>query len=281
MKNKRNRGFTLIELIVVLAVLGIIALIAVPKYMTVKAEAMLKADYLAAKNIRKAEYHYYQVKLEHSFNPAHEQTEEKFMESIEELDEYIHFKGFQVAENPRWEYSEGQWYVVFDYDGASYIAPSESVDEEILEEDEVEEAEEIITAEKWDKKKDHYDKGDRVEYKGGIFEALYWTNKKPGNKNAGWQEITDEWRAFNIYDTGDIVEYKGRQYEAIYYSSNKKPGTMNSGWYELTDEWRKTNPYQAGSLVFYNGSWYEARWYSLNNKPKNNPGHSDPWKPVE
>lgn len=51
---RNKKGFTLIELIVVLAVLGIIALIAIPRFLTVQAEAKVDADYGTAAGIAKA-----------------------------------------------------------------------------------------------------------------------------------------------------------------------------------------------------------------------------------
>lgn len=51
---KNKKGFTLIELIVVLAVLGIIALIAIPRFLTVQEGAREDADYGTAAGIAKA-----------------------------------------------------------------------------------------------------------------------------------------------------------------------------------------------------------------------------------
>ncbi|MBS4536185.1 type II secretion system protein [Clostridium sp. D2Q-14] len=49
-----NRGFTLFEVILVLTILGIIAIIAVPKFMNIQADAKSKADEATAVNIAKA-----------------------------------------------------------------------------------------------------------------------------------------------------------------------------------------------------------------------------------
>lgn len=53
-KLKNKKGFTLIELIVVLAVLGIIALIAVPRFLVVQEQSRLSSDRSAAVGIQKA-----------------------------------------------------------------------------------------------------------------------------------------------------------------------------------------------------------------------------------
>ncbi|MBN2826870.1 MAG: type II secretion system protein [Tissierellales bacterium] len=61
-KLKNKKGFTLIELIVVLAVLGIIAAIAIPRFLTVQAQARIDADYATAAGVAKAaELWYVQV----------------------------------------------------------------------------------------------------------------------------------------------------------------------------------------------------------------------------
>ncbi len=51
---KNNKGFTLVELIVVLAVLGIIAAIAIPNFNGIQTKSKLKADKATAQSIIKA-----------------------------------------------------------------------------------------------------------------------------------------------------------------------------------------------------------------------------------
>jgi type IV pilus assembly protein PilA len=53
-KLKRKKGFTLIEMIIVIAIIGIIAAIAVPKFSSIQKDAKIKADISSAKVIADA-----------------------------------------------------------------------------------------------------------------------------------------------------------------------------------------------------------------------------------
>ncbi|KGN02262.1 hypothetical protein Z969_06375 [Clostridium novyi A str. 4570] len=50
-KTKKKKGFTLIELIIVIAILGILALIAIPKFGSAQKDAKIKADIATGKTI--------------------------------------------------------------------------------------------------------------------------------------------------------------------------------------------------------------------------------------
>ena len=54
LKNKKKKGFTLIELIIVIAIIAIIAAIAIPRFGKVSQDAKLKSDVANAKNIANA-----------------------------------------------------------------------------------------------------------------------------------------------------------------------------------------------------------------------------------
>lgn len=52
-ERKKKKGFTLIELIIVLAIIAIIAAIAIPNFTKVRADSKLKADTQSAETIRR------------------------------------------------------------------------------------------------------------------------------------------------------------------------------------------------------------------------------------
>lgn len=58
-KNTNKKGFTLIELIIVIALLGVIAAIAVPRYGNVLEEAKKESDIITAQMVEKAAELYY------------------------------------------------------------------------------------------------------------------------------------------------------------------------------------------------------------------------------
>lgn len=53
-EQKKKKGFTLIELIIVIAIIAILAVIAIPKFMAVTKDAKIKADIANAKTIESA-----------------------------------------------------------------------------------------------------------------------------------------------------------------------------------------------------------------------------------
>ncbi|WP_279285495.1 prepilin-type N-terminal cleavage/methylation domain-containing protein [Clostridium sp. C8-1-8] len=54
LNKKKKKGFTLIELIIVIAIIAILAAIAIPKFINIKKDANIKADIANAKTISNA-----------------------------------------------------------------------------------------------------------------------------------------------------------------------------------------------------------------------------------
>ncbi|WP_039226730.1 type II secretion system protein [Clostridium novyi] len=86
-KQKKKKGFTLIELIIVIAILGILALIAIPKFSATQRESKIKADIatgktvadITAKYLANGEIKEDQKNNDNSYN---EQNSQKIMELI-------------------------------------------------------------------------------------------------------------------------------------------------------------------------------------------------------
>lgn len=87
----------------------------------------------------------------------------------------------------------------------------------------------------WDASKS-YPEGSYVIYNGAVYYARYYVNPDtlPGTMNSPWQEITGEWRHFNVYVQGDIVIYNGIRYMANWWTSGEIPGTSGA-WTRLNN----------------------------------------------
>ncbi len=129
----------------------------------------------------------------------------------------------------------------------------------------------------WDPAK-IYDTGDYVTYQGRVYWAQWWTQGQIPGTVSVWQEVTDEWRWFNVYKSGDIVFHNGGKFVSRNDGNqNKEPGLLSSPWNEVTDQWRSFNVYTGGEIVLYNGHQYRAKWYNQNQTP----GSADVWELIQ
>jgi type IV pilus assembly protein PilA len=88
-KLKNRKGFTLIELIVVLAVLAIIMAIAVPRFLGVQEQAKIDADYATGAMIAKAAELYAVTNDDTSISLSDLTTDGKYMDETTAFQYYI------------------------------------------------------------------------------------------------------------------------------------------------------------------------------------------------
>lgn len=203
MMKKQENGFSLIELLLVLAILSIILGIASPIYADLLDEARFTADQFTLAMIERAETFYAITNNRHSFDSVKPQNESQFSDSIAILENgYLESVTFQSIQNPRWERTRKGWQIGYDL-------PRKMQEEN--------------KPETWNKNV-VYAEDDCVVYQEGLYQARK-SNKGliPGLLGSPWQEITPDWRVFNVYQIDDLVLYEDRIYQAIQLNEGKSP----------------------------------------------------------
>ena len=79
-----------------------------------------------------------------------------------------------------------------------------------------------------------YLEGSYVLYNGAVYYTRYYANAGtvPGTMGSPWQELTDEWRHFNVYLPEDIVIYNGLRYKANWWNTGEAPDS-SAAWSRL------------------------------------------------
>jgi len=115
LKNKYS-GFTLIEILVTLAIISIVAVIAVPSVSKAIKGSKLKGDIKKIVSIEKAEKQYLFQNRQHSFNPEESQTTQTFNDSMKILAEiYLPKKPeFSIIKDAKWALDSNGAYIYFD-----------------------------------------------------------------------------------------------------------------------------------------------------------------------
>jgi prepilin-type N-terminal cleavage/methylation domain-containing protein len=188
MKAKRH-GFTLIELVVVMALLALVLAIGIPKYAELKQKQSVEADLRSVELLEQAETTYFHLKQQHTFNTDDEQTTETFTASMQELSSVADFQGFKVLEDPYWDEQDDRWVISYT-EGDGYSFEAEAGEEVGNGEDPGDEEEEGYPA--WDSSK-KYKKGNKVIYDGKAYEAKKGVKagKVPSENGKDWKDITN------------------------------------------------------------------------------------------
>lgn len=202
MKKQRN-GFSLIELLLVLAILSLILGIATPIYANLLDEARYTADQFTLAMIQRAETFYSITNNRHSFDSRMAQNETLFADSIAILENgYLESVTFHSIQNPRWERTKDGWRIDYDLPPKMQEKKNPAV---------------------WNKNT-FYEEDDCVLYRDALFQARESNNGLiPGLFGSPWQEITSDWRIFNVYQIDDLVTYQDRIYQAIQLNEGKSP----------------------------------------------------------
>jgi prepilin-type N-terminal cleavage/methylation domain-containing protein len=181
MKVKRH-GFTLIELVVVMALLALVLAIGIPKYAELKQKQSVEADLRSVELLEQAETTYFHLIQQHTFDTDDEQTTETFTASMQELSSLVDFQGFKVLEDPYWDEQDEHWVISYT-EGDGYSFEAEAGDED----DPGDEEEEGYPV--WNPDK-VYISGDIVTYEGDTYTAKnkVEVGKKPSDEGKYWKK---------------------------------------------------------------------------------------------
>jgi prepilin-type N-terminal cleavage/methylation domain-containing protein len=255
-----KKGFTLIELIIVMAIISILSYIILPSISTSMQIGHSSAD----------ESNLQVLNSTTIFLRTTTKGNDPFEDPSKSSDELMNLlvnknllpnklKPLKAGKEFAWFRDQGKW----DYSDAAFDDSDDDddvviVDPPVDEEPPIDEEPPVSGPQAWQNGVE-YDIGDEVLYNGALYQARKDTTSTPGTVGGDWQEITSEYRDFNLYATGDEVIFDGKKFIARGTTFNEIPGQVTSPWQEVTDQWRNFNVYEKGDEVIYNGKWYRAK----------------------
>jgi prepilin-type N-terminal cleavage/methylation domain-containing protein len=301
--SKRN-GFTLVELLIVIIILSILASISVPIYFRIQnraKESATKAEmssiaialelygsdnltYPAVSDIENLAdeldgyiygmktYDAWGVNYRYSFSDGrYNLVSGRIDKTYDTADDIIFSNGMMIAEGTYHEPGHNNQGNTTTTSTMETTTTTENTSTTTAETTTTTTADETTTTlpdyPLWDASTS-YTQGTYVIYDGKVYVARHWTlNAEPGLITSPWQEITDEWRSFNVYNAGDEVIFGESTFIARSWTWNAEPGLTTSPWQEQTDEWRSFNVYNAGDEVIFGESTFIARSWTSNAEP--------------
>jgi len=264
------QAFTLIELIVVIAIVSILASMAVPNLFSLIDRSKVAADMQNVAVLNSAT-NIYAV----SNNLGSPDIFNGLDSDNDRINELVNVGFLAVVPDP---VQSGVQYI-WDIDIQKWILSDSDSGEQIDGPDDTPPAEPTYIPPSayplWESGK-AYAGGTYIAYDGKVFRAHYYAseNQVPGVLYNPWQEITDEWRNFNVYLSGDTVKFNGNTFNSRNWSQNQQPGLISSPWQQQTDSWTNFNVYNANDEVWHNSKKYQAKWYSQNENPQS----SNAWR---
>jgi prepilin-type N-terminal cleavage/methylation domain-containing protein len=252
-----KKGFTLIELIIVMAIISILSYIILPSITSSLQIGHNSADESNLQVLNSTtQFLRTTMKGNDPFEDPENSSEDLMNVLINKKLLPSKLQPLTAGKEFAWFREQGKW----DYSDATLGDSDEDDDDDggVIVDPPGDEEPPVSGPQPW-KSGTGYKLGDEVIYNGTLYQARKDTTSTPGTINGDWQEITSEYRNFNLYATGDEVVFDGKVFVARGTTFNEIPGQVSSPWQEITNQWRNFNVYQKGDEVIYNGTTYRAK----------------------
>lgn len=229
-KKNINGGFTLIEMIITIAVIAVLSAVAVPSYTKVLGKAKQEADNASIVTLNNVTIAYANMnKIAADIFTGISNNTERMQHLVEKqyLSDVVETQQNDVSFE--WIIDDQAWTV-------SEETGSEEKEKEEKKEKEKkkEKKEDVSKYPAWESSSIYSKANTYVVYKDKVYFNKWWVNGStlPGT-NQVWQQVSDEWVKLNIYVAGETTYYNNKQYKAKYWTSGKIPTDSAYGPWEL------------------------------------------------